>query len=69
VGKKDIGERILRYQNPVSTLESLFSSPKFAENFILKPKIRNPEEKEYSTPATGDWWHFMKASFYTLILY
>ena len=60
--KKDIGEHVLHYCDPVNALESLFSSPVFAENFILKPKICDPEEKEYSTPATRDWWHSMHAS-------
>ena len=60
--KKDIGEHVLRYRDPVNALESLFYSPMFVENFILKPEICDPEEKEYSTPATGDWWHSMQVS-------
>ena len=40
-------------------LETLFSSPTCAENFTLKPRICSEEEKEYSSPATRDWWHFI----------
>ena len=60
--KKTLVNMFLRYHDPANTLESLFSSPMFAENFILKPEICDPEEKKYSTPATGDWWHSMQAS-------
>ena len=60
--KKDIGEHVLCYRDPVNALESLFFSPMFAENFILKLEICDCEEKEYSTPATGNWWHSMQTS-------
>ena len=62
MGQKDIGEHVLCYRDPVNALESLFSSPMFAENFILKLEICDREEKKYSTPAAGDWWHSMQAS-------
>jgi hypothetical protein len=59
---EDIGEFVLRYRDPLNALEYLFSSPTLAENFTLKPSVRDDEhERVYSTPATGDWWHSMQA--------
>jgi len=53
----------------VSALKSLSSSSMFAENFTLKPKICGSQEKDYSTPTTRDWWHYMQTSIYTPALY
>ena len=39
------------------------SSPSFVENLMLKPKLWNSkEEKNYSTPSIGNWWHYMQGS-------
>ena len=59
--KIEIDGHVLNYHNPIIALESLFSSPAVAKNFIFKPSmIENQEPRIYSTPATGNWWHSMQ---------
>jgi hypothetical protein len=58
----EIQGHILHYRDPILILQSLFSSPKVAEGFTLRPtyKVNENNERVYSTPISGDWWHNMQ---------
>jgi hypothetical protein len=68
--REEIDSYVLRYRDPLIALESLYSAPQVEENFTLTPSpcADNQEDRIYSTPATGDWWHAMQVRFCRILL-